>query len=1066
MKKQKLLSKIFIASIALVASATTFMIPSIIETSSALSKTSKEENVSITNASFDATTASYARNSVSGWSRIKADGSATTMIIDTNKNFSTNKSSPYYLSTDEVLTSANPNDNKIAMINSATSFGQKDGLANEGFRSDEIELSENSFYYFEVSMKTLSFNDEYSAGSFYVSGLKDEDNNNVKLAIERQTAETWTKYYLFLATGENSQKITFDLWLGSENFTSGGVVFFDEVYGKKFSENAYYQYLNTTLLLGTNRVQSVDLRDTSNIIDTTGYNFDFEEDVSSIPSGLSKWETIDEKSNYSTAHARQFMLNAENYFEDQTGRSFPGSNFSSNNNQSLVLWTDGESNIAVQSNEIEIKAHDYYKITAYVKTDINSGSFYMTAVEQDTIFTNFPSLEGSYNLHKNSSGIAISSTSGSEFDNDYQIVTLFVEGNQLYDSAFKLELALGSNDSKANGLAIVDDIRIERISPNEYSEGENKVSFAFTSNSDKKIKNTMFNNISGDEILTYPLKPANFEVESDNGNFAGVINTYSTYFASYATETWGEVANPARLDYAPANENRSNNVFMFANVSVGHQSLKAGDVIELDNNAYFGIKFDYATYSSPLTLEIYDEDGILLFKDSNIYTSNKWGKYSCYIHTGTTKQKIYPKISLGTEENEVSGYAFIDNIEFETSTEDAYTASSNRIDLTGFMLNLDPEGKVNSNLTDHEAFTGTLTSGTFGEGGIIVGQGNTVFKDQDDNPIDKDVELNNNVLVIRVNENSAYTLKSKFKFSLQDGYYLLKFRLLTNYLPNEEDLPTKDLDGNEIEYNFGVSVGFEGYENVKKLKSNDGWTEFSVIFKTESSDEAELVFTLTSDIKDLYTTAYLTDIVLEESTEEDFNGATNKEAYNKTLFTAGKTAEDSTPVEDEDSTDNTSATSSQDFNWLLIPSIIMAVAVVVAILGAVIRKIKLGKKGEQKPKEKYDRKETVDKSFVKKEALKRRDEELKLTEQKIKDLDKELETIEKEHKEFITASRKEHGGKITKEIEKQFKLYGSKRSKIVDKIANLNEQKETINSAEYLLSLEKKIATNSLKNKK
>ena len=1072
MTKQKLLNKIFIASMLLAVGTASLMIPTMIETAKAdTSVASYSEKVSLTNSSFDATTSSYARNSVSGWSVLK-NSTATTMVIDTQLNYSTHKSGTYFLSFDKDITAANSNDNKILMINSAIKTNQKDRQANEGYKSDDIPLSANAYYYFEVSMKTASFNTATEFGSIYLTGLKDQNDQEVKAAFEQETAAEWTKYYFFVATGNTSQTVNLELWLGTDTFASTGVAFFDEVYVYRYSENMFYENLfedHSTFVAGdyvqNSTTKYLDLKQSDNLVDSTGYNFDFEEPLS-IGNNLVDWKIVNPSSTPSTAHAEIVNLSAQTYFEEKTGKTYAGTDLSYDNSQALVLWTDDDGYIAVESKEIDIAAHGYYKITAYVKADLDKGSFYLNAVEQDTLFTTFPELDGSYTLHSGKSS-TVSTSSGPLLTNKYEKVTLYVEGNQLYNSSLKLQLCLGDSSNKTVGYAVVDDIKVEKVSQSEYSAASDKLSFAFTSSSDASIENGMFNNISSsDWELTYPLTPEKWtiEQESKNNGAAGIINTYDAYFAEYAGYNWCKFTNPAKISGAPSSEEVSNNVFMFANLNSTYQSLSTANTLTLDAGKYYEISFDYVNTGACLTFELTNSDGILLYSDSNISTSGSWGKYSVKIFAGESTQKVTASIKYGTENNKVKGFAFVDNIEFGTSTEDAFAAGAVKADFSNFLLNLNINNSVGSTLTTHPTFNGSLVSGTYGEGGVVVGNGNTSYTDQHGNPIDENQDLPNNVLVIKVNEKSTYSLTSKFSLSVEaDKYYSLKFKLLTNNLPDESTLPTVDENNNTITYNYGVTVGLKGFENAKRLASNDGFTEYTILFKSSSAEDLSFVFSLVSDIEDLYSTAYLTDIVWAESDENTYEAASIKDSYNKTLFTSTKSTEtedsDSKDSESEDAVDNSS--NQNDFNWLLIPTLIMAVAVVVAIVGAVIRKIKFGKKGETKPKEKYDRKETVNKTHVKKEAKKKAEEEIKQTEEKIKSLNAELENIEKEHKDFINSSREKNNGKITKEIEHQFKVYGSKRSKIVDKLAALNEQLETLKSPEYLLKLEKKVESSS-----
>ena len=53
--------------------------------------------------------------------------------------------------------------------------------------------------------------------------------------------------------------------------------------------------------------------------------------------------------------------------------------------------------------------------------------------------------------------------------------------------------------------------------------------------------------------------------------------------------------------------------------------------------------------------------------------------------------------------------------------------------------------------------------------------------------------------------------------------------------------------------------------------------------------------------------------------------------------------------------------------------------------------------------------------------------------------------------------REKDKGQVSKETDREFKLFAQKRTVIAEKIDSLNKQIEQINSPEYLLNLERKV---------
>jgi len=1091
MKKQKLLTRIFLLSLTLAIPVAGGIYTN---SSNATSSTdgSYSEVVSITNSSFNANTSSaYYSNDITGWTRHFGDGRATTMVIDTEKNYSSNYATTYRLKKDDPVNDgkyiemSNPgnvggsDDNKILMINAALKENQTTAQAHEGYDSSSYTLEANSYYYIKVAMKTAASNSSKEFGSIYIDGLENKNGEEVALGFEKQTVSDWTDYSFYIATGDESQTINISLWLGTKSEDSHGVAFFDQVVVNKYSENLFYEIIDDTNSTFfdvdipvyeqknvTNNIKYIYFDDYVESTEFVNHNFNFESTASGY---MPKWTVGSD----STSNGKSRIINmTKEAFETATGYDFPGSNFGYENTKSLVLWANNEGVSTVESDiadnkEVNILAHGYYKITAQVKTNLTSGSFYIGAEEIDKIYTtysNINDIEDTYTLHSGMSS-GISSTSG-KFTNGYQTVSFYIEGSNLYDSAVKLKFAIGNSTTSAVGYAIVDNVKVETCSKEEYTSASDKLSFLQSSGS-MTISNGYFNFTDNgeDENLKNALTPADFTITKSNNSLkSGIINTYNNKFSQY-TDITG-ITNPAKLSNAPADENEANNIFAFSNQYSGYQSIKTESTIDLSASSYYELSFDYTTYSASakFTVEVINDDGVVLFYDKDIALQNSWEKYKAQIYTGEAGHSVYVIIHFGTKDENVTGYGFIDNIKLDSSSETSYKACSKQIDLSNFLLNLDPFGNVSSSLSNHSAFSGSLSSGTNGEGGVIIGNGNTVYADQNEEAIDKNQDLPNNVLVIRVGEKSTYTLTSKFDVSVSsDSYYKLTFKLLTNYLPKESDLPSKDDDGNAIEYTYGVSIGMTGFDRITKLQSNSGWTTYSIYFKSTETANANFEFSLISDAEDVYGTAFITDINWSTSDEDTYTLNENSSENGKTIFTTATTVEEEEEEEEETDDEEDTSTTDSDFNWLLIPSLIMAAAVVIAVVGALIRKIKFGKKQLKKPTEEYDRKETLDKNVIKTEAVKQRNAEIKKLEDKVDALNKEIKDLDKAHNDYIKEAREQNGGKVTKAIERQFKIYASKHGKLVESLTLTKETLDAVNAPEYLISLEKKLTQEAIK---
>ena len=71
----------------------------------------------------------------------------------------------------------------------------------------------------------------------------------------------------------------------------------------------------------------------------------------------------------------------------------------------------------------------------------------------------------------------------------------------------------------------------------------------------------------------------------------------------------------------------------------------------------------------------------------------------------------------------------------------------------------------------------------------------------------------------------------------------------------------------------------------------------------------------------------------------------------------------------------------------------------------------------------------------------------------------EKTTLEEQHKSFVQESRAANQGKITKEIEKEFKSYAAAMSKLEEKLAIIDEQISAVSSPEHLIEIEKEVTS-------
>lgn len=1047
------------------------------------------ENVGVTNGSFNNISGTdMSGNSLSGWSAIDTSSDATGMIINVGNSFSSRRNT-YVLTNNPGA--YNDADDKVLMINARNSMTVTNAHSKKGYRSNEISLEANSYYRLSVAAKTsLDGSDagQFSAyASIYVSGLKDLENKPIELGYENINNSTYKPYYFFIATGDASQKITLDLHLGSQYQDSYGVAFFDEVQLERYAENTFFEVaqeygyaFSDTLGLDPMADKEDDtstqtkakfmveeLQDDEAKLDMSGYNFDFEDDIQEGTNTLGDaWSIVE---NSPTGHARVMSVarNSQiSYFNNITKYGYVGNDLSFSlkrqkaNEKALVLYNNSSNGyVSVKSKDIDIKAHGIYKFTVQAKiSELKSGDFNIIFKENDNIFTKYTITKDDYKVMSGSRS-GFKENSENAFSNDYTTLTFYVKGHNFYDSSINVIFELGNSSTPAEGCVVVDNIEVEYANYTEFSSATDKLELkAYAS---EATLNGNFDNAENDETkLAYPLKASGWEKTIDSKNEKNLesgliyLKDSATYNEMYNSESFATAypGNPIGYD-AP------NNMYMMQNRAMSYQSIKsASHTLEADK--YYSLKFDYLTQSftpekhAQIAVEIVDENGITLYYKNGIEAKN-FKTYEILFHTGVSSPtNINVIIHFGekneTRENLMLGTVYLDNLTVTESNKTYFDSKDNGVDLTGYFLNLDPNHTIGYNVSTSQAYSFSLDenySGATGSanGGIVSGDANEFG-------ITKD---GYNFLALSTYSTSKASLKSNYKFSLAESKkYKLTFELRTTFTADDEALKANK---KEHDCKYGVSVGLNGFKLVERLKSNEDFTNYTIYFDSTSASTPNLVFTINSDCHDTLGSALLTNIAFSEVSDSEFEAASTSNNYNKTIFTSVvETADDPTPEEPEEPTTPDESTGN-DSKWLVIPSIIFGVAIIVAIIGYFLRKIKI-KKIEKIRKESYD-KNDINRDAILVKAQQERDEEAAEIREQIKAVVEQRELLETEHKESVRIAReKSANGKISKDTEREFKTYASKIARLSEKEEILKEQLDTTMSAEYLITIEKRLA--------
>lgn len=952
--------------------------------------------------------------------------------------------------------------------------------------------------------------DHYSFGSMYLNGLKDANGNDVKAEYVKVSSKEWVTFYFFVATGDEKQSVSLDLWLGSKTVgqNSSGVVFFDDVHVYQYSENTFwklyesyygknytqsYEENGSTVDETINCVNLVDLRNNQTIEYPT-HNFDFENgDYQADGTTVKNWKQS------GSGNARVFNTNAPQAFKTTTGYDYVGSSLSCDinldedlkptvnaHNYVLGLWAEDEY-VEVKSNDIAIGSNEILKVTAYYKvSEITSGSVYMSIEENNNVYTAYGLKESNYTLKEKTASSGSSSNGSSDFNNKYGSIEFYVKGGAHYDSSFNIYLGLGTSEKKATGCVVLDNVKIEKATSADYESATNKVEFDAKTGT-QTISNGNFNNVTIENDFTTPYAPQNWTIiaEEDSFTFGGVINTEASKYASYKTlyeqnggytldnpYAWAYTANPKNSE---GSDSTPDNILMLANLEESYQSLKSEN-ISLEAGKVSKVDFMLKTSSdAKATITVYGSDGFKIY-ETTIGTNGAWKNFEIYLNTIAGANEVYFTINLGTEDNKMQGFAYVDNFNLTTDIESSVFESKKNavegvdffgaVDMSDFYLNL-PTNDITTELGTSKAPAYTPALGSKNDGVEINGGIVKASAFSESSPFYLKDAQDESVFYITSTGIGSYSIDSKFNLDLKaDGYYKLTFKLKTNFAYTNPEYSLDD----EKTYGYGVTVGLSNFDYATGLVSNDEYKTYTIYFKPTADTSSTLHISLICDAAETAGSMVLYDLDFEELTEEDaeeiYNTANdNVNADNYDVNESGEFVATATEPTDDDTTEDDTTeedagnenSGNSDLNWsILISSLITGAAIILAVVAWLMSKVKL-KKIEKKRKETYDRKSSLDVDLIKRKAKAQRDAEVAEVKSNADKFQKELDNLEKTHKQRVVELRAKDKGKVSKETDKEFKQFAQKRTVIAEKLASLNKQIETLKSPEYLLNLERKI---------
>ena len=330
----------------------------------------------------------------------------------------------------------------------------------------------------------------------------------------------------------------------------------------------------------------------------------------------------------------------------------------------------------------------------------------------------------------------------------------------------------------------------------------------------------------------------------------------------------------------------------------------------------------------------------------------------------------------------------------------------------------------NSNTNINYLSTGIIDTSTFGQSG---GCEDSNYANPG-HPSDE----NSYVLMIESSEDAYYTYTTKSTSKLTaNNYYKIVVKVKTNSVCQNDENSKVLIAGSKTNYHpFGASIAIDGIDaKFTGIDTNGEWKDYTIYVNCTTDAEVKILLSL-GDIN-AYTSGavYYSSATITTLTSEEYTSgiAVLENDAPDNIMAIGNT-----DIEEQEETTSNSV----NFDWLLVPSIITAVAILVAVVGTIIRKTK-----------KASKKQTAVKPYSK-ENIKKLKENYKNS---ITDINKQINEINKQQNDIAVKINKlkedNYEGKKIDELKKSYKENNLKIEKLKENIVSLkNEHQRTLES--------------------
>ena len=923
-------------------------------------------------------------------------------------------------------------DDYVLMIDSKEEESDTYHEVNYGFQTNSaIKLDANSKYMISADVFTATNGNIASLYLFDNKGEVFSEISNIN------SYNQWTTYTFFIATNSST---SVELKLGMY-LEGAGTVLFDNLSASKLSDKEYKSTINS-LGEATNFTEENKV---DNIVKVFAVD------------NMGNFVDVKDNSNTSSLTAVEFDLNNS----DATTLTCVD-NTDGENTNALLIKNEEKTFVQYETDSImTFEQNRVYKVSVNVKTKSLDGTASLQLIRTD-----IDEDDKEYDSENHNKTIKITSntvSSEKSVTNDYKTYSFFINSHNSKTLTYKLKFGLGLEDALTSGEMYVSEIEISKVNYEAFNNATTgsdteKINFV-DAYADSKI---MLNNgdFNAFKIADYnapmPATPVDWEVSiGKNTQQYGVVNT-QTFADDLKDLSLSNLSNP--------DSSKNNNVLMMYNETADTLSYTSKSK-KLTEKTYHKFEIDVQTQNAPLTVSLVSkkEEKEIVLASKQVNTNNLWETITLYIHTGYQPLDVSLKLTLNTESY---GYAYADNAKFDylltsSQLESEFKGATNSANTVVVDLTKLDSSASNEKFAQAQNFTYEKVAGV--ESGTLTLKSNYLDEviDNSENLTEFNSLANNEadkkVLGIWSTDDVAYSMTSNvgFKLSPDDN----KFYKIT------VDVFTQNLGANNNETNLdlvGAGIKLSGFDNAfSSIKSNNKWSTYTFYFQSDSDATSYLELSLGSEQAKTKGSVFFGNInFYDDVTEQEFNSQSDSE-FVKIIKSTQTTNDDNSNEE----TNNETTNSSSNTTWIyLIPGLLTALAILIALVGFLSRKIKW-KKPTKKSKTSYDRNKTVSVQYYTRKATTLREEKIREMTADLEKINSERKKFEDEYKQDLTKLREmkikranpNEISKLEKELKKNQKLSAN-----LGVTANrISADLEYAKTDAYLNALVKKLARES-----